>query len=176
MPKFKCPHCSQSIDAPDDLAGANADCPACGKAISVPDIANAKIEDPEIHPPRLPKTMKKTPETAAAKNLKETHHAITEGCQQSDEEGALPWLEDHGVPVSAGEEEKENTHKTEGLVLMVLGALVTFYFLFVFSTARGDVNNLGLLNTKLAGVVASVGAAVIGSILYICGVIEDKMK
>ena len=51
MPKFNCPHCTQSIDAPDDLAGANADCPACGKAISVPDIANAKIEDPEIPAP-----------------------------------------------------------------------------------------------------------------------------
>ena len=36
MAKFECPHCSQKIDVPDDLAGADAGCPACGEAINVP--------------------------------------------------------------------------------------------------------------------------------------------
>ena len=50
MAKFECPHCSQKIDAPDDLAGSNADCPACGEAITVPS-PSKKTEPP---PPQLP--------------------------------------------------------------------------------------------------------------------------
>jgi len=58
MPKFNCPHCSQSIDAPDDLAGAEADCPACEKPITVPDIASTKPK--ETKPPKT-KPKKKLP-------------------------------------------------------------------------------------------------------------------
>ena len=36
MPKFNCTHCSQSIDAPEELAGTAANCPTCGGAITVP--------------------------------------------------------------------------------------------------------------------------------------------
>ena len=47
MPKFECPHCSQSIDAPDDLAGADAECPACNAAITVP-ISGSKRKLPAL--------------------------------------------------------------------------------------------------------------------------------
>ena len=44
MPKFSCPHCSQHIDAPDELAGTNATCPACEGAITVPSPERKKAE------------------------------------------------------------------------------------------------------------------------------------
>lgn len=34
--KFDCPHCSQSLEAPDDMAGEVIDCPTCGKSLEIP--------------------------------------------------------------------------------------------------------------------------------------------
>lgn len=56
MAKFECPHCSQRIDAPDELAGTNIDCPACGEAITVPTLSQT-AEPPPLPPapsPSLP--------------------------------------------------------------------------------------------------------------------------
>jgi len=48
MAKFECPHCSQRIDAPEELAGTNAECPACGGAITVPNIDPVKPSQPSL--------------------------------------------------------------------------------------------------------------------------------
>ena len=45
--KFHCEHCEQRIDAPDELAGTDADCPACGEAITVP-ISGSKKQLPVL--------------------------------------------------------------------------------------------------------------------------------
>ena len=34
--KFNCPHCKQSLEAPEDLLGQVLDCPSCNKKIQVP--------------------------------------------------------------------------------------------------------------------------------------------
>ena len=53
MAKFECPHCSQKIDAPEDLAGTATNCPACGDAITVPALSQ-KAEPPPLPPqPRV---------------------------------------------------------------------------------------------------------------------------
>ena len=50
MAKFECPHCPQRIDAPEELAGTNAECPACGGAITVPALSHT----PPATPPPIP--------------------------------------------------------------------------------------------------------------------------
>lgn len=53
MAKFECPHCSQKIDAPEELAGTATNCPACGEAITVPALSQ-KAEPPPLPPqPRV---------------------------------------------------------------------------------------------------------------------------
>lgn len=72
-----------------------------------------------------------------------------------------------------------NGLKSIGGWLMLVGILLGAFFLFIFSTTvkqSYEVHNIGLLNTKLAGVIVSLGIAVIGSIFYIGGVIKDAMK
>ena len=44
MAKFKCPHCSQKINAPEELAGTKVDCPACNKAIDIPNKSSSASE------------------------------------------------------------------------------------------------------------------------------------
>ena len=79
--KFDCPHCSQSIDAPDELAGTDTNCPTCEGAISVPQKPNKKLprlseeplqkkqqrdmEDPKSETNRLKKIAKKGKGAAA---------------------------------------------------------------------------------------------------------------
>ena len=55
MPKFECPHCSQSIDAPDELTGTDANCPTCGGAITVPEIYVAPKDLSEVEASGAPK-------------------------------------------------------------------------------------------------------------------------
>lgn len=71
---------------------------------------------------------------------------------------------------------EKNGLKGMGLFLMTTGFVLGIFFLFIFSTAVDEVNNIGLLNTKLAGVIASVGIAVMGSIFYTGGVIASKIR
>lgn len=59
--KFKCRHCNQSIEAPEDMRGEMLDCPACTGRIIVPDpIADAAkpkqrpVSQPPFPPPRSP--------------------------------------------------------------------------------------------------------------------------
>ncbi|MBN2132856.1 MAG: hypothetical protein JW741_25370 [Sedimentisphaerales bacterium] len=33
--KFKCPHCGQSLDAPDAMRGEETECPACSRPVTV---------------------------------------------------------------------------------------------------------------------------------------------
>lgn len=35
--KFNCPHCKQSLEAPEEMLGQVTDCPACGKALHIPE-------------------------------------------------------------------------------------------------------------------------------------------
>lgn len=34
--KFNCPHCNQSLEAPEDMLGETLDCPSCGGQIALP--------------------------------------------------------------------------------------------------------------------------------------------
>jgi hypothetical protein len=49
--KFKCSHCQQSLEAPDDMYGQKINCPACNVAIVIPTPA---LEPNPIIPPPLP--------------------------------------------------------------------------------------------------------------------------
>lgn len=71
---------------------------------------------------------------------------------------------------------EKNRLKGMGLFLITTGFVLGMFFLFIFSTTVEKVNNIGLLNTKLAGVIASVGIAVMGSIFYTGGIIASKIK
>ena len=51
MAKFHCIHCGQRIDAPDELAGTDANCPACGGAITVPALSATPPPLPVRQPP-----------------------------------------------------------------------------------------------------------------------------
>jgi DNA-directed RNA polymerase subunit RPC12/RpoP len=53
MSKFHCIHCGQRIDAPDELAGTDANCPTCGGAITVPPLPHTAAP---ATPPPLPAT------------------------------------------------------------------------------------------------------------------------
>jgi DNA-directed RNA polymerase subunit RPC12/RpoP len=35
--KFECSHCSQHLEAPDEMSGESVDCPSCGVCLVVPD-------------------------------------------------------------------------------------------------------------------------------------------
>lgn len=48
--RFDCPHCQQSIEAPDELANQLIDCPTCAQAIEVPVGPPA----PEVEPAPIP--------------------------------------------------------------------------------------------------------------------------
>ena len=52
--KFNCPHCSQSLEAPEEMLGQLIDCPSCQKPIEVP--------FPRMAP--KPSTIQRAPETA----------------------------------------------------------------------------------------------------------------
>ena len=36
--EFSCPHCSASLDAPEEYAGSTVECPTCGKEFQLPGI------------------------------------------------------------------------------------------------------------------------------------------
>lgn len=65
--RFNCPHCSQSLEAEDDMAGMSLDCPACSKHISVPTVTSPSTPSPpEAHTPAAPPPVAvPTPEISA---------------------------------------------------------------------------------------------------------------
>jgi len=36
--QFSCPHCSQALEAPDEMSGDAVECPGCSRKITVPGI------------------------------------------------------------------------------------------------------------------------------------------
>ncbi len=48
--KFSCPHCSQSLEAPESMFGTQITCPNCQKTIIIPD-PRAKSSPPPCPPP-----------------------------------------------------------------------------------------------------------------------------
>ncbi|HPC18618.1 MAG TPA: PH domain-containing protein [Kiritimatiellia bacterium] len=50
--KFNCPHCKQSLEAPDDMRGQLIDCPSCSQAIEIPKPQRHSAAPPPI-PPKL---------------------------------------------------------------------------------------------------------------------------
>ena len=48
MPEFEfsCPHCSQVLEAPDDMAGEVVECPGCQQQITVPQPQTAETRKP----------------------------------------------------------------------------------------------------------------------------------
>jgi len=45
--KFNCIHCNQSINAPEEMSGLNANCPTCASPITVPDHRLKELNDVE---------------------------------------------------------------------------------------------------------------------------------
>lgn len=45
---FNCPHCTQSLEASEDILGQNVDCPNCGKQIAVPPSRHVPSPAPEV--------------------------------------------------------------------------------------------------------------------------------
>jgi hypothetical protein len=35
--EFNCPHCRQSLEAPEEMFGQQINCPSCGQAVKLPD-------------------------------------------------------------------------------------------------------------------------------------------
>ncbi len=51
--KFNCPHCNQSLEAPEDLLGQTIECPSCNGSIQIP--APEQQPAPTPDPPSVPK-------------------------------------------------------------------------------------------------------------------------
>jgi len=47
--KFNCPHCKQSLEAPEEMLGLSIDCPGCNGKIEIP-VPEPKIKSPPIPP------------------------------------------------------------------------------------------------------------------------------
>lgn len=45
--EFSCPRCSQSLEAPSDMAGETIECPVCEQAIAIPVPAGMVAATPE---------------------------------------------------------------------------------------------------------------------------------
>lgn len=110
MAKFECPHCSQRIDAPDELVGADADCPACGKAITVPQ-AGVNIELPP--PPKYEQSAIKPQGKEALGVTKEPEPSG--GKPKGKPKGLIPsWVKgkNHAAKKRQNTEVKELAHVT----------------------------------------------------------------
>ena len=51
---FDCPHCGQSLEAPEDMLGETIDCPSCGGKLDLP--------KPESSPPPRPRPQRPHPQ------------------------------------------------------------------------------------------------------------------
>jgi rRNA maturation protein Nop10 len=60
---FKCPHCGQDLNGPEELAGESIDCPVCGKSFEIP---GGIIEVPKSQMAPPPKPAPPSPSSAAA--------------------------------------------------------------------------------------------------------------
>jgi len=52
--KFNCPHCNQSLEAPEDMLGEAIECPACNGSIQIPARQPAPPPPPRTTPPEAP--------------------------------------------------------------------------------------------------------------------------
>lgn len=48
--QLECPHCSQSLEASDDMAGEIVECPNCNGSIQLPNPSTCKKQAPQPHP------------------------------------------------------------------------------------------------------------------------------
>lgn len=44
---FECPHCQQTLEAPEDMAGETIECPACEQPIQLPHASGEPAIEPE---------------------------------------------------------------------------------------------------------------------------------
>ena len=58
---FNCPHCKQSLEAPQEMVGQSLDCPKCQKSIQVPQALSAAQTVPKPPPPQPPSAVKSCP-------------------------------------------------------------------------------------------------------------------
>jgi DNA-directed RNA polymerase subunit RPC12/RpoP len=71
---FKCPHCSKSLDAQDELAGLETQCPRCHLKILIPAPQPSIPDEPtrlaaeEVHPPAPPEMPPATEPSHFAEN------------------------------------------------------------------------------------------------------------
>ena len=94
--KFHCEHCEQRIDAPDELAGTDADCPACGEAITVP-ISGSKKQLPVLPEEAQRKLIQQ--EQLAVDMAKEAAEMAKEAVEMSAEKSKLET--DNGISEEA---------------------------------------------------------------------------
>ena len=64
--KFKCPHCSQNLEAPDDMGGEAIECPSCNKNITIPAPAPAEEAASGGKEWRMPRKRKRGQDAPAA--------------------------------------------------------------------------------------------------------------
>jgi len=66
---FKCPHCGQDLNGPEEMAGESIDCPVCGKNFPIPggiiEVPKSKMA-PASTPPAPEVSAPSTPEPAPA--------------------------------------------------------------------------------------------------------------
>lgn len=72
--KFNCPACSQSLEAPPDMAGEQIECPTCEKEITIPTLRT------ELSQPRPKKQIR----------LKKNHSLLTTPTQAPTSESKVP--------------------------------------------------------------------------------------
>ena len=46
--KFNCPHCEQSLEAPEEMLGQTIECPSCNSTIQLPDPEPQHKPDPPV--------------------------------------------------------------------------------------------------------------------------------
>jgi len=175
MPKFECPHCSQRIDASDELAETNASCPKCGKKITVPKFADSKPL--KKLPPLSEEELAKIDDAKLSDQAKLAEKEAKRLKLRENERRRLRDAEPTGME---GEQAHDSSRKFIGAILMFFGIGLLAYFILVFSTTVETegvkVNNIGLLNAQLSGIIVSIGCSVVGSIFYIGGILEDKLQ
>ena len=70
--KFNCPHCQQSLEASEDMAGDLIDCPTCSKAIQVPSQPKTKLA---LKTPQKPQLQRPAPAQSTCRYCGAVAHA-----------------------------------------------------------------------------------------------------
>jgi ribosomal protein L40E len=48
--EFDCPHCDQTLEGPDEMAGETIVCPACNRSFTIPELDEEEVEEGAVCP------------------------------------------------------------------------------------------------------------------------------